>query len=119
MHELSLAQSIADAIAARAVALNAARVKRVRLQVGEASGIVVDSLTFCFEAIASLNPLLAGAQLQLDAAPQQARCRRCAHEFRVEDCIAQCPACASWDTDVIAGAELLILSMEIERQGEA
>ena len=48
MHELAIAQSIVEAVEAKASECNAARVKTVRLKIGEASGVVTDSLTFCF-----------------------------------------------------------------------
>ena len=63
MHELAIAQSIVEAVEAKASECNAAHVKTVRLKIGEASGVVTDSLTFCFEMLVSLDPTLAGAQL--------------------------------------------------------
>jgi hydrogenase nickel incorporation protein HypA/HybF len=119
MHELSIAESIAEAVQSRAVQVKASRVKSVRLRIGEASGVVADSLSFCFEMIASLEPLLAGAQLQVDLVPHRARCRRCARDFHIEDFIAQCPDCASWETEVLAGTELQLVEIEIEGQSEA
>lgn len=113
MHELAIAQSIVEAIETRAIECNARRVQGVRLQIGEASGIVTDSLTFCFEMLASLNPLLAGAQLLIDITPHRAKCRNCAKEFTITNFVAQCPACERWDAEVISGTELQILEMEI------
>jgi len=114
MHELAIAQSIADAVTSRAIECEASRVKSVRLKVGEASGVVADSLTFCFEMLASFDPLLAGAELLIDAAPHRARCRHCDRDFAIADFIAQCPTCAEWSTEIISGTELQILDMEIE-----
>ena len=114
MHELAIAQSIFDAVETRATECNATRVKSVRLKIGEASGIVADSLTFCFEMLASLDPLLTGAQLLIDGVPHRSRCRHCEQEFAVENFIAQCPICKEWSNDIISGTELQILEMEIE-----
>jgi hydrogenase nickel incorporation protein HypA/HybF len=118
VHELAIAQSIIDAVTTRATECHATRVKGVRLCIGEASGIVIDSLTFSFAALASLDPLLAGAQLFIDVVPHRARCRCCAGEFAVTNFVAQCPVCATWDTEVISGTELQILEMEIETSGK-
>ncbi len=118
MHEMAIAQSIVDVVEARADEHHAAHVKSVRLQVGEASGIVADSLTFSFEMLASLDPLLTGAQLLIDSVPHRAYCRACASEFSVVNFVAQCPACEGWDTQVISGTELQILEMEIEPESE-
>lgn len=118
MHELAVAQSIVDAVEARAAECNAARVKGVRLKIGEASGIVSDSLTFCFEMLASLDPTLAGAQLLIDTVPHLARCRHCAKEFSVINFVAQCPTCKEWSSEIVSGTELQILEMEIEARTE-
>ena len=61
MHELSIAQSIVEAVEIRAAECNATRVKHVRLRIGEANGIVNDSLTFCFEMVASTQPDTGGS----------------------------------------------------------
>src|SRR5438477_7903261 len=114
MHELAIAQSLVDAVETRASECNAARVKGVRLKIGEASGVVTDSLTFCFEMLASLDPLLANAELWIDVVPHRARCRHCAKEFAIANFIAQCPTCKEWSSEVISGTELQILEMEIE-----
>jgi hydrogenase nickel incorporation protein HypA/HybF len=114
MHELAIAESIVDAVDTRAAECNATRVKGVRLRIGEASGVVTDSLTFCFEMLTSLNPTLAGAQLLIDIVPHRAWCRHCAREFPVTNFIVQCPTCQEWDAKVISGTELQILDMEIE-----
>jgi hydrogenase nickel incorporation protein HypA/HybF len=114
MHELSIAQSIVDAIETRAAECNATHVKGVRLRIGEASGIVTGSLSFCFEMLTSLDPTLAGAQLLIDTVPHRAQCRHCAREFPVVNFVAQCPTCGEWSSEVVSGTELQILDMEIE-----
>jgi hydrogenase nickel incorporation protein HypA/HybF len=114
MHELSIAQSIVDVVETRAAECNAARVKHVRLRIGEANGIVADSLTFCFEMVASSSPTLAGAQLVIDSVPHRARCRHCDEEFAVANFIAQCPTCQEWSREIISGTEFQVLEMEIE-----
>ncbi|OLD79504.1 MAG: hydrogenase maturation nickel metallochaperone HypA [Chloroflexi bacterium] len=114
MHELSIAQSIVEVVEARAAEYNAARVKGVRLKIGEASGVVTDSLTFCFEMLASLEPTLAGAQLLIDIVPHRAHCRHCAQEFSVTNFVAQCPTCKEWSDEIVSGTELQVLEMEYE-----
>ena len=114
MHELAIAQSIVDAIGAKASECNAAHVKGVRLKIGEASGVVADSLTFCFEMLASADPTLAGAQLVIDTMPHRAYCRHCAYEFRVINFVAQCPTCKEWSNEIVSGTELQMLEMEFE-----
>lgn len=114
MHELSIAQSIVDAVETRATECKATLVKSVRLRIGEANSIVPDSLTFCFDMLTSLDPMLAGAQLLIDNVPHRARCSHCAIDFPVQNFVAQCPTCGEWSNDIISGTELQILDMEID-----
>ncbi|HEX4202780.1 MAG TPA: hydrogenase maturation nickel metallochaperone HypA [Ktedonobacteraceae bacterium] len=114
MHELAIAQSIVDAVETKASECAATRVKGVRLKIGEASGIVTDSLSFCFEMLVNLDPVLAGAQLSIEMAPHRAWCRHCDKEFAVENYVALCPTCQEWSGEVLSGTELQILDMEIE-----
>ena len=119
MHELAIAESLADAIAARAAECRAARVKSVRLRIGEASGVVADSLAFCFEMLANLDPVLAGARLAIDVVPHRARCRRCDAEFPVAGFVAQCPTCGEWSGEIVSGTELQMVEMEIDTRRES
>ena len=114
MHELSIAQSIVEAVEAKATECNATHVKGVRLKIGEANSIVTDSLTFCFEILTSLEPTLAGAQLLIDTVPHRAHCRHCNKEFAIVNFVAQCPTCQEWSSEVVSGNELQIVEMEIE-----
>ena len=114
MHELSIAQSIVDAVEARAMECSATKVKSIRLRIGEANSIVPDSLTFCFEMLTSLDPILDGAQLLIEFVPHLARCASCDSDFLVKNFIAQCPTCSGWSNDLVSGNEFQILEMEIE-----
>jgi hydrogenase nickel incorporation protein HypA/HybF len=114
MHELAIAQSIVEAVEAKASECKAAHVKGVRLKIGEASGVVTDSLTFCFEMLTSLDLTLAGAQLLIDTIPHCAYCRHCNREFSVKNYVAQCPTCKEWSQEIVSGTELQILEMEFE-----
>lgn len=116
MHELAIAQSIVEIVETRAVECHATHVKGVRLRIGEAIGIVTDSLTFCFEVLTSFDPTLAGAQLSIDTIPHQAQCHHCAKEFPVVNFIARCPICGEWSSEIVSGTELQILDMEFETQ---
>ncbi|MDQ3358574.1 MAG: hydrogenase maturation nickel metallochaperone HypA, partial [Actinomycetota bacterium] len=46
MHELSIAESVVEAVLQRT---GEQRVTVIRIQIGRLSGVVPDALTFCFE----------------------------------------------------------------------
>lgn len=119
MHELAIAEGIADVVTQRAHELHAARVTSVRLRIGEASGIVSEALSFSFAALAREEPILAGATLVIDKVPHRAHCRVCDQTFDVQDFIALCPLCGTWSGEILSGTELQVIEMEIARPEQA
>lgn len=114
MHELAIAQSLADLVSARAAEAGATRVTSVRLRIGTAAGVVPDALRSCFAVVANEETVLAGAALLIDLVPHRARCPSCVREFEVIDFVARCPACGAWSADVVSGTELEVREMEID-----
>ncbi len=110
MHELSIAQSIADIV--RQHAPDGAAVRAVRVAVGRMSGVVPESLEFCFDAVVSDTPL-EGARLEIERIPVRAACARCRDVFTVEEPAFACPACGSTDIELVAGMELQVLEIEV------
>ena len=108
MHELSITQTIINAVVDAA---QGAAVRRITLEIGELSAILPDSIQFCFEACIP-NTLLAGADLDILTVPGRGRCRNCGHEMPLEVPYGICDQCDSLAIDIIAGQGLVILSME-------
>ena len=108
MHELSITQSIVDAVTDHA---DGARVVGIRLTVGRLSGVVPDAMRFCFELITEGTPLQ-GARLDIDEPDGRAHCASCGDDFTVPDFILLCP-CGSADVRLLAGRELTITSLEV------
>ena len=113
MHELSLAQNIAEIAQNAADANGRAKVVTVFVRIGELSGVVVDSLTFCFSAITAGTPL-EGASLRVDRIPVRARCRTCGSASEIRDFVFLCPSCGEGDVEIIAGKELQVSQIEVE-----
>ncbi|MFL6160586.1 MAG: hydrogenase maturation nickel metallochaperone HypA [Jatrophihabitantaceae bacterium] len=108
MHELTIAESIVEAVRAR---IGERRVSQVRLQIGQLSGVSVDSLRFCFD-LAVLGTTLDGARLDIEERAGRARCAGCEQDFGVSDLILLCP-CGSADVRILEGDELRIMSVEV------
>ena len=109
MHELAITQSVVEAVVER---VGERRVTRVRLSIGRLSGVVVDSVRFCFDLVAE-GTSLEGAELEVDEPTGHCRCVDCAAEFDVDDPIVLCPRCGSADVDVQSGRDLRIVSVEV------
>ncbi len=108
MHELAITQSVVNQIGER---IGGARVTRVALEIGRLSGVVCDSVRFCFD-ICAAGTALEGARLEVIETPGRARCRRCGARFNVDDLLARC-GCGSADLELVAGQELKIREVEI------
>ncbi|MGQ0572810.1 MAG: hydrogenase maturation nickel metallochaperone HypA [Pseudonocardia sp.] len=109
MHELSITQSVVTTITSR---MRDAPVRRIRLEVGRLSGIVPDSMRFCFEMVA-VGTTCEGAALEIDEPPGRARCRACGVDFDTSEVLPLCDGCGSADIAVTGGTELRIREVEV------
>ena len=105
---MALTESILDAIRVR---LGAARVVRVRLEVGRLTAVMPDAMRFAFETCTRDTPL-DGARLEIDEIAARGRCRACAAELALDAVVALC-ACGSADVEIVAGRELNIKEVEV------
>lgn len=108
VHELSITQSLVDAVSEQTVG---AQVLAVNLQVGRLSGVVPDAMRFCFELVTEGTPLQ-GARLEIAEPDGRANCRGCGDEFDLPDLLLLCP-CGSADVELLTGRELCLMSVEV------
>lgn len=112
MHELSIAHNVLEIVQQHVPQRDARTVRTIRMKVGELSGVVVESLAFCFGAITTGTPL-EGARLEIQQIPLQSECRSCAKLFRIEENNFRCPSCGSDDLSIVAGRELQVTEIEL------
>lgn len=114
MHEMMVASEVLRAAGAELERHGCRRVLRLRLRVGERSGVSAENLRFCLQT-ASLGTPLEGAEISVESEPFRVRCRACGEE-RERGALDswQCPACASRDLEVAGGTDLEVASMEAE-----
>jgi len=108
VHELAIAESVVDTVTQR---LPGTAITCVHLEIGALSGVVADSLRFCFD-LATEGTGLEGARLEITEPPARCRCRSCGAEFEPDFPIVLCP-CGSADVAVLGGEELKILSVQV------
>ncbi len=113
MHEMSIAQSLIDIIKEEMHKHNAKVLKSVRLDIGQLSAIVPESLSFCFEVMTS-GTELEGAELIMKIIPLKGTCKECSREFEIKEYAFECSHCSSPNIDTIAGRELSIVEMEVD-----
>ncbi len=112
MHELSIAQNILEIVQQSVPENQAGSVRDIRVRVGQLSGIVPDSLDFCFSAIVN-DTAMRQARLAIEQVPTLSQCKNCAQRFRIEDWVFSCPACQSTSLELISGRELEIVDIEL------
>ena len=108
MHELSITQTVVTTVTQR---MRDARVCRIRLEVGQLSGLVPDAVRFCFEMVAA-GTTCEGARLEIDEPPGKAVCRTCGAAFETGEVLPLCD-CGSADVEVQGGQELRIREVEV------
>jgi hydrogenase nickel incorporation protein HypA/HybF len=113
MHEMSIAQSLVDILNEEMVKNRAKVLRSVKLNIGQLSAIVPESLSFCFEIIVS-GTAMEGAELVMEMIPLKGVCLDCEKAFEIEDYAFSCPHCSSANIKTIAGQDLSIVEMEVD-----
>ena len=118
MHEMGIANSILEAVAAEMRRYPEARATKVAVRVGELAALDAESLRFCFEAL-SHDTKLEGLQLEIESCPRLHRCDQCEQDFVVRDYEFACPQCGSSATKCISGDELELAYVEVEENEQS
>ncbi|MCX7833309.1 MAG: hydrogenase maturation nickel metallochaperone HypA [Ignavibacteria bacterium] len=112
MHELSIAQNIVDLVLEN-LPDNINKISIVNIKVGEISGVIPESLEFCFNVIIK-NTKLDGAKLNIEKVPATAYCKACDKDFQIEHLLFTCPYCFGTDIKLITGNELEIINVVVD-----
>ncbi|NIQ95142.1 MAG: hydrogenase maturation nickel metallochaperone HypA, partial [Desulfuromonadales bacterium] len=90
MHEVGITQSIIEIAEQHARRENAGRIASVTVEIGTLSGVVPESVEFCFEACTS-GTLAEGASLIIKRIQGRGRCGDCGDEFDLDTYTFACP----------------------------
>ena len=112
MHELSVAQNIIDIVRDNVPKEELVNVKSILIDVGEMSGIVADSLEFCFDVVKLETPLQ-NSKINIKKIPFILFCNQCNKETSNTAGIRMCEYCGGFDTRIISGTEMQIKEVEL------
>ena len=112
MHELSIAQNIISVVRQELEKHGGGVVRRVRLKVGDWSGVEAESLSFCYQASVQETPL-EGSELDIERVPLRCSCPSCGAEFEGDRFSRACPHCGEPRTELLSGTELEIVDFEV------
>lgn len=120
MHELGIMTGVLDSARTAATEAGALRVTRIDLSVGEMTECIRDALDFAFEALAELPEysLFSECDLVITMVQPKSKCHECGAEYSHDRFHMLCPVCGSFATQLLAGRELEIASIEVELPGE-
>ena len=114
MHELGIMTGVLDAVRKASADAGAQKLLSVDLSVGEMTEAIQDALEFAFEALTEGDPFTEGAELRVHMITPKSRCLECGAEFEHDRFHMFCPECDSFATQLIAGRELQIDSIEVD-----
>lgn len=114
MHEMAIVDSLFQIINVKVKEHQIRKVLKVKLKVGEMTAVEDMTLTACFEVYAQ-NTVVEGAELVIERVPLQGKCRQCTKVFQVHNYNFQCPQCESRSVEIVAGRELYIENLEVEK----
>ena len=113
MHELGLMTGVMTAVTQVAEDAGATKVTDITLSVGEMTEAIADALEFAFEAL-SEGTICDGAELHINMIRPKSRCLECGKTYEHDRFHMTCPDCGSAFTELIAGRDMKIESIEVD-----
>ena len=113
MHELSIAINVIEIAKEYAEKANAKVIHEIEIEVGDMSGVVLESLEFALDCSVK-NTILENTKRIITKVVGKARCNNCSNEFEINDLYYPCPKCNQFNSEVIQGKELRVKSINID-----
>ena len=113
MHELSLTEKLLKLVLAEAEAHQAKQITKIKIAIGDLSGIVEGSVETYFRLIAEPT-IAAQAVLEFTRVRANLFCSYCNHEFIKPASDFLCPDCGELGRLTDSGRECFVESIEVE-----
>jgi hydrogenase nickel incorporation protein HypA/HybF len=113
MHELSIAVDLVEICATEAERLGGVRIDAVRVRLGPLSGVVQESLLFCFD-VAAAGTVIEGARLEIETEGVLVFCTACQdHRTLIDVQHRRCPVCNALCPEIISGDRLELIALSV------
>ena len=109
---MALAEGVLQLIEDAAREQDFARVSAVWLEIGQLSGVEVEAMKFCFDAV-TRDSIAAGATLEIIAVPGTGWCMACARTVPMAEVFGACPQCGGYQMQVTGGTEMRVKDLEV------
>lgn len=115
MHELSIATSIRTSVEELARQRSGQKIQELVLEIGELSGIEVNSLLFLWEECMR-GSILEHAKVEIVRPLGEGRCKKCHKLFPMPNLYTLCPNCQSPEKEIISGQSLRIKRLSFAKE---
>jgi hydrogenase nickel incorporation protein HypA/HybF len=109
---MSLAEGVLQLIEDAARAQDFTRVTTVWLEIGQLSGVEVEAMKFCFDAVMR-DSIADGARLEVIALPGVGWCMECSKSMPMAEVFGECPQCGGYQMQVTGGTEMRVKELEV------
>lgn len=113
MHEMSLAESVRGLIEEAQAREGFSHVSRVRVEIGQLSGVEREAFAFCFDVVMK-NGIADGARLEIVATEGRGRCTQCGQDTPLANVYDPCAHCGGFPVQVTGGDALRVIDLEVE-----
>jgi len=113
MHELAICQALISRINNLAEQHGDATLTRIVLRVGPLSGAEPELIRHAFPLVAE-GSVAARAALDIELSTVEILCRQCGASNTVSAAALSCPGCGAWQTQLLAGDELILQRLEFQ-----
>mgnify|MGYP000978997621 CR=1 FL=1 len=117
MHELAICQSLMDQVENIALERNANTVVTIIVGMGPLSGVEAQLLKNAYP-VASAGTIAEHAELIIEDLPIRVSCSKCGSESDALPNKLICKQCGDWQTTLVSGDELLLMSVELEKRAD-
>ncbi len=112
MHEVSIMAQTLELALDHAQKQSARQIHRIKLKVGELSGVVPEALKFAFDVVIQ-DTIAQNAILEIETLSVECYCSHCQELFYPTDIIHLCPHCGQLSQEIRQGKELELASLEV------
>jgi hydrogenase nickel incorporation protein HypA/HybF len=110
---MSIAQSVLDIAAGEMNERAAVSIRKIKISIGEFSGVVREALEFAFDVLKTGTPATE-AEIEIEIVPLTAECSKCGPaECRLNDLNFACPVCGG-TVRLTGGREMRVDYLDVE-----
>jgi hydrogenase nickel incorporation protein HypA/HybF len=116
MHEIAIAQSVFEIAFGEAQKHSPGNIRKIKISIGEFSGVVKDALDFAFEVLKP-GTAAADAEIEIEVVKLSAICEKCGEtDCSISDLKLSCSDCGR-TLQITAGREMKVDYIDIDDGG--